>query len=283
MAKGREVMYKTISLHINDEARVPRLVSAGAQLAARFNAHLAGVCILPHIPKPPLPSPLAGSLAGQLAEAYREEAMRAKAAFESAVHGRPFVPEWRLVQSHQRSYRQDLLNELRTSDLIVASQAHGDWGFADIFDIPEEIALGAGRPVLIIPAKGAVRDMGERITVAWNRKPEAARAVFDALPLLVGAEDVQVVSLTQRDDDEGDLEIADILEALARHSIKCDGVTASVAKAQVGPEILRYAADHRSDLLIMGCYGRTRLLEFVLGGATRHVLHNMQLPVLMSH
>jgi nucleotide-binding universal stress UspA family protein len=276
-------MYKTISLHINDEGRVRRLVSAGAQLARRFNAHLAGVYVIPHIPKPPLPLPMAGSLAGQLAGAYRDEAMRAKAAFESAVRGMPFVTEWRLVQGHQRSYTHDLLNELRTSDLIVASQAQSDWDYADIFDIPEEIALGAGRPVLIVPAKGTVQEIGKRITVAWNRKPEAVRAVFDSLPLLVGAEDVRVVSLTQRDEGEGELEIADILEALARHSIKCDGVTASITNAQVGPEILRHAADHRSDLLIMGCYGRTRLLEFVLGGATRHVLHHMQLPVVMSH
>jgi nucleotide-binding universal stress UspA family protein len=276
-------MYKTISLHINDDARVRRLVSAGAQLAMRYNAHLAGVYVLPHIPKPPLPMPMASSLAGQLASAYRDEAIRAKAAFESAVNGLPFVPEWRLVQGHQRNYAHDLLNELRTSDLIIASQPRSDWGYADIFDIPEEIALGAGRPVLIVPAEGAIMEIGKRITVAWNHKREAARAVFDALPLLAGAETVGVISITQRDEGDGDLEIADILDALARHSVKCEGVTASVASAQVGPEILRQAADHRSDLLIMGCYGRTRLWEFVLGGATRYVLHHMRLPVLMSH
>jgi nucleotide-binding universal stress UspA family protein len=33
----------------------------------------------------------------------------------------------------------------------------------------------------------------------------------------------------------------------------------------------------------MGCYGHTRLTEFVLGGASRHVLARMEIPVLMSH
>ena len=37
------------------------------------------------------------------------------------------------------------------------------------------------------------------------------------------------------------------------------------------------------DLLVMGCYGHSRLREFVLGGATRHVLANTTIPVLMSH
>jgi len=239
--------------------------------------------VLPHIPKPPLPIPMANSLVGQLAGAYRDEAMRAKATFENAVSGLPFVPEWRLVQGHRRSYPHDVLNELCTSDLIVASQRQSDWDYSDIFDIPEEIALGAGRPVLIIPTQGVVQEMGKRILVAWNRKREVARAVFDALPLLIGAEDVEVVSLTQCDEGEGDVEIADMLDALARHGVKCDGVTASVASARVGPEILRHAVDHQSDLLIMGCYGRTRLQEFILGGATRYVLHHMQLSVLMSH
>jgi len=33
----------------------------------------------------------------------------------------------------------------------------------------------------------------------------------------------------------------------------------------------------------MGCYGHSRLREFVLGGASRHVLGAMTLPVMMSH
>ena len=33
----------------------------------------------------------------------------------------------------------------------------------------------------------------------------------------------------------------------------------------------------------MGAYGHSRLQEFVLGGATRDVIGNLQLPVLLSH
>jgi nucleotide-binding universal stress UspA family protein len=33
----------------------------------------------------------------------------------------------------------------------------------------------------------------------------------------------------------------------------------------------------------MGCYGHTRLRELVLGGASRHVLAHMEIPLLMSH
>jgi nucleotide-binding universal stress UspA family protein len=33
----------------------------------------------------------------------------------------------------------------------------------------------------------------------------------------------------------------------------------------------------------MGAYGRSRVRELVLGGATRHVLHHLPIPALMSH
>jgi nucleotide-binding universal stress UspA family protein len=33
----------------------------------------------------------------------------------------------------------------------------------------------------------------------------------------------------------------------------------------------------------MGAYGRSRLREMILGGATRNILGKMKVPVLMSH
>jgi nucleotide-binding universal stress UspA family protein len=38
-----------------------------------------------------------------------------------------------------------------------------------------------------------------------------------------------------------------------------------------------------ADLLVMGCYGHARLRELVFGGASRHVLSHMPIPVLISH
>jgi nucleotide-binding universal stress UspA family protein len=43
------------------------------------------------------------------------------------------------------------------------------------------------------------------------------------------------------------------------------------------------AKEYGADLLVMGCYGHSRLREFVLGGASEHVLRHMSIPVLMAH
>jgi nucleotide-binding universal stress UspA family protein len=55
------------------------------------------------------------------------------------------------------------------------------------------------------------------------------------------------------------------------------------ADIDVGNEMLSRAADLSADLIVMGCYGHSRLKEWVLGGATRTILESMTTPVLMSH
>jgi nucleotide-binding universal stress UspA family protein len=54
-------------------------------------------------------------------------------------------------------------------------------------------------------------------------------------------------------------------------------------RTHVGKTLLARAQDHGADLLVMGCYGHSRLREFVFGGASAHVLEHTTLPVLMSH
>lgn len=43
------------------------------------------------------------------------------------------------------------------------------------------------------------------------------------------------------------------------------------------------AAEAGADMLVMGAYGHSRLREFILGGATRRVVAEAAIPVLMAH
>ena len=52
---------------------------------------------------------------------------------------------------------------------------------------------------------------------------------------------------------------------------------------RVDDALLSRAFDVGADLIVMGAYGHSRLGEFVLGGATRHILRQITIPVLMSH
>ena len=56
-----------------------------------------------------------------------------------------------------------------------------------------EILLGAGRPVLMVPCAGTPDLKASNVVVAWSASREGARALSDAMPLLLGAETVTVL------------------------------------------------------------------------------------------
>jgi nucleotide-binding universal stress UspA family protein len=275
--------YKTILLHVNDERRIAGLVEAAAVLATRCQAHLIGLYVMPPVPTYGVTSVGAGMIKASLGT-FREESTRIRSAFEHATKGLPFVTEWRSVESRDPGVAETVMDHGRVTDLIIASQRDRDWDFSMLLDEPERLAIESGRPVLVIPHKGSFSNFGRRITVAWNGTREVARATFDALPLLKDAKNVRVLWINPQDDPEaGDVPTAGIAASLARHGVKCDGRMLLADDAKVGDVLRADMEEDGSDLLVMGAYGRSRLREFIFGGATREVLRHMTVPVLMSH
>jgi nucleotide-binding universal stress UspA family protein len=277
------VTYKTILLHVNDERRVTGLVAAAAVLAARYEAHLIGLYVMPPVPTYGVTTVGAGMIKASLGT-FRAEANRVQAAFEKATRGLAFSTEWRLEDARSPGVAETIMDHGRLTDLIIASQRDRDWDFSMLLDEPERLAIESGRPVLIVPHQRTFSNFGRRITVAWNGTREAARATFDALPLLKDANNVRILWINPQDDPEaGDIPTAAIAGSLARHGVKCDGRMLLADNAKVGDVLRAEMEEDGSDLLVMGAYGQSRLREFVFGGATREVLRHMTVPVLMSH
>src|SRR5262249_14108044 len=114
---------------------------------------------------------------------------------------------------------------------------------------------------------------------------EAARTVNDALPLLRSAKSVTVLSVNPRTgtDAHGQVPGADIAVHLARHAVKVNVEQAHVSELETSDVLLNRASDLGADLIVMGGYGRSRLSELILGGATHDILKRMTVPILMSH
>ena len=276
--------YKTILLHLNDERRAAGLLDAATFLAARQQAHLIGLFVMP-----PLPAYGALSIGSSIIKSglasFRDEAARVHRLFEETCRTRSIAAEWRLVDDVQVPVASVILDHGRSCDLIMASQRDRSWAFTQLMEEPELVAIESGRPVIIIPHTGRFSSFGQRVTVAWNGRREAARAVFDALPLLMAAERVRVVWINPQKEQPmaGDVPAAEICAALSRHGVKCEAATAQATDIDVGNILLSGLTDDSSDLLVMGAYGHTRLREFVFGGTTREILQHMTAPVLMSH
>lgn len=85
------------------------------------------------------------------------------------------------------------------------------------------------------------------------------------------------------DTDTDDIFHATELAAyLARHGVKAE-VKQEYTGSDIGDALISLTANLPADLLVMGCYGRSRFREVLLGGATRTVLKSMTVPVLMCH
>ena len=50
-----------------------------------------------------------------------------------------------------------------------------------------------------------------------------------------------------------------------------------------GKAIISSAKDYGADLIVSGAWGHSRMLETVLGGVTRHLLHNLPVPLFIAH
>lgn len=276
--------YKTILMHLNHDRRTPQLLEAGVQLARAFGAHLIGLHVFPaYRLRPPVPLPFGGDVLGSITAQIQQEKDRIKSLFDAATGQQTFVSEWRSITSERTDPAAIVMEHGRAADLIVASQADPDWDLSPILDFPERLAIESGRPVLVVPNSVGFQGMPRSVTVAWKGRREAARAVFDALPLLKRASKVQVLIVAESDGlGEGGLPATEIAAALDRHGVTVSLTSIPAVQTSVGEEIRRRATEH-SELLVMGAYGHTRLREFAFGGVTRHMLQDMTVPVLFSH
>ena len=277
--------YKTILVHLTDMRRQANLVDVATSVAGQDNARLVGLCVVPPIVV------IAGAEGGppviieEHRTAYRSQMARLRDSFEAATRAQTYQAEWREADPGYADAATLIIDQGRSADLIIAIQTDPEWQYSAQLEAPERLVLESGRPVLLIPKSGTFSSPAKRVVVAWNGKREAARAVFDALPLLQQAKDVVVLWVDPQKDGDmaGDLPGVDICQALDRHGVNCETTQTIRPSTDVGDALLSAVRSHAADLLVMGCYGHSRLREFVFGGASRYVLQHMLVPVLMSH
>ncbi|MCF2870387.1 universal stress protein [Octadecabacter sp. G9-8] len=132
---------------------------------------------------------------------------------------------------------------------------------------------------------GSVRQKADRVFVAWNNSTAASAALHAGLPYLKGARDVTVacfdpvMTASQDGQDPG----VDVAKWLSHH-----GCTVTVSQfpsggREIGNAIQDRAAEFGADLVVMGAYGHARMIQTVLGGTTRTMIEQTELPLLLAH
>lgn len=172
----------------------------------------------------------------------------------------------------------------RFSDLVVLGRPYGESRGAEAEPIVEAALFEGQAPVLVVPDEGEPLIAPKSIMVAWNQSVEAIRAIRCSLPFLKSADLVRIVVIDppthgpERSDPGGMLS-----QMLARHGVTCEIDVLSKTMTRVSDVLNRHAVDTESELIVMGAYGHSRFREAILGGATRNMLEQARIPVLMAH
>ncbi|MCR5882420.1 universal stress protein [Rhizobacter sp. J219] len=179
-----------------------------------------------------------------------------------------------------------LTHQALFADLLVLGKraTSGDHTEQLPANFAETVVVHSGKPALVVPDEMATGEPGQRIVIAWKPSRESARAVAAALPLLQAAAEVHVLQWDEPHDRRERAASAFTLDTL----LQAHGVTPQLhalgrAPSRIGEAILAQTHALCADLLVMGCYGHSRARELVLGGASRSVLKQVPLPVLVAH
>ena len=147
----------------------------------------------------------------------------------------------------------------------------------------EAVLFGSGRPIILVP-RTARPFAHDRILVAWDATRSAVRALHDALPLLIRARDVAIVSVTDDKEFPAAHSGEDVCRYLSRWDVDSHFERVKRGSQNVGLVLLDHAVRIEADLLVMGGFGHPREREFIFGSATRDIFQsNIENAVLLSH
>lgn len=267
---------KRLMVHLDQGERSAVRLALAASLAHSHAARLIGVFGQRAQPQ------RIGVVANWPSPEYEEAAADNRRAFAQATEGLPDV-EWHDVN---RGSDAELLRRItdfaRYADLAILGQHDESARPLTPPDLAEEVVLGSGRPVLIVPYAGSFAEVGRRPLIAWNASRESAHAVGDALPLIAGCVEASVVSLDMRH-EHADAGCERLAEHLACHGIRANTEALVVEDVGVMDVLLSRVSDVGADLLVMGAHAPTAVPFVSAGAGTRHILRHMIVPVLMSN
>lgn len=207
------------------------------------------------------------------------------------------------IQSHARAYLQnsnvrwDTINavastagvgrtvatQARFTDLAVVGLPYGEGCAPEDCFVLEGLLFEADCPTIVVP-NGRVSARPQCVVIGWNESAEAMRAVRAALPLLKSAKTVHIAIIDppetgpERSDPGGALAVY-----LYRHGVRSDIQVMTRQGQKVSERLAQHVTETGADMLVMGGYGHSRFREAVLGGATRDMLQDSKVPVLMAH
>lgn len=276
---------QTIATILHDAGTAPDLLESAIGVARIYDAHLSVLALgvesammtaqYPGIDVVPMP---------RGGDGPEQEARSLARAAETRLSGDDI--RWSIDEavSGRESLEQAIAAHIRFADMVVLQRPYGDGAEPLHADLAEAALFSDAAPVLFVPPGAPSAIPVERVMLAWDDSATALRAAKAALPVLRRASTVLIAivdpprTAADRSDPGGAL-----AQFLARHNARCEIVVIAGSGGEAGSVLLQRAMENGCGMMVLGAYGHARLREAIFGGATRHVLHHAELPVIMMH
>jgi nucleotide-binding universal stress UspA family protein len=275
----------TFLVHVESDAASAGRIAIARDLARRFQGCVAGFAASLAVPD---------AMADSSLVAWSDQAVLVRTDLGSRLvdaetRFRAMVPAAEIAYFEQQRVAPiaALLHLAAAADLAILGAA--DMPQAGPFPTetlsPGDAILAAGLPVLAVPATVSMLQ-ARNVVVGWAPTRETRRALHDALPFLVAADSVLLLSVID-DDDRYHQTQADLDRAAAwlrRHGVPDVATCIRMARDEhVADKVIRWAQERDADLIVAGGYGHSRARELLLGGTTRALLERSPVCCLFSH
>lgn len=269
--------YSAFLVHVDVKKTSAGRLKLAAGLAARFDARLIGVAaeefILPYY------GDMSGYVDAGIVDLERkriDDDLKGAEKLFTAAMGPKVKSEWRAATARPEDW---IVRQARAVDIAIMGKPAAAKIVGGLGAMPGEVVMQAGRPLLIVP-QGVSALAASSVVIAWKDTREARRAVLDAMPLLVRAEQVVIaVAGTESAEDGAD----DVLRLIQGHGVVKAGVRRAKKVASASAELMKVADQVGADLIVAGAYGHSRAREWAFGGVTAELLEQAKCCCLLSH
>jgi nucleotide-binding universal stress UspA family protein len=270
---------KSILLHIDHDRAMSARLQVALDIARATNGHIT--CLQAVSYEVFAPGDFYGSAMAAMIPVIKENAEKLRADIERQLEHEGVLWDWRFVYGIAQ---HRLLEASPLADVVICGPSDpGDDGRGPSA-LVGELVLKAPVPVLVVPADAKSFDVSAPMMVAWNGSAEAAHALRAAVPLLACSCKVTLVSVAE-DSDKARFDFPSIEGAkyLARHGIEAEIVEIPRGEARIDDTLFSAAQLRECGLMVMGAFGHSRLAEMLLGGVTRRMLREPEMPILLAH
>jgi len=171
----------------------------------------------------------------------------------------------------------EICEQARTADLVVVGHRGVNERFSTglLGGTTESVTRKCTKPVLVCPIefRPVLRPL-----LAYDGSQRAAAAMHEAAELAAALGLPLTVLHVGKDDSAAARVLDEARRYLATHRVEAEFIE---RPGYANEAILAMLAEGQHDLLVIGAYGHSRIIEMVLGSTTEYVLRNAPVPVFL--